>query len=420
MTIERESVNLDTLDLSDYSLFRHGFPHHVFEHLRREAPVWKHPKTPGVAAFGGEEFWVVSKHADLLEASRDPERFRSFEGPRVQGWEPRMRGQMLITMDPPAHTRQRKLISAGFTPRMVSKLDEQARTWATSIVDNALEKGVCNFVHEVAYQLPMHMIADILGIPLSDRQYVFDLVNTQLHSLDPQHALPKDELEALQMQSFMYGRQLSDSKLANPSDDVWTQLTQVEVEGPDGETSKLSQLELDLFFIVLTIAGSETTRNAISSGLISLVQNPDQLQLLRDDPGLMTTAIEEIVRVSSPVTYFRRTAVHDTVLGGMEIKADEPVTLWYPSANFDETVFADPFRFDITRSPNPQAAFGGAGVHFCLGANLARREIKVMFEELLARVKDFEILGEPEYSVAGIQSPVSVSLKDMQVRMTAK
>ena len=413
---------LESIDLSHDRLFRHGFPHDVFSVLRDEAPVWRHPSTPALEAIGGKEFWVVSSHADVLAVSRDPEHFRSFEGPRLAGWEPAARGQMLITMDPPDHTRLRRLVGTGFTPRRVAMLDEQAREWAVRIVDAALEKGECDFVHEVAYQLPMHMIADIVGIPVSDRAPLFELVNKALYALDTESEsfVPEEQRPAIQGQIFLYGRELAAEKRRNPTDDVWTNLTTAEVALPDGTPTRLSEIELDLFFIVLAVAGSETTRNSISSGLIALLENPDQMERMRSDPSLLDTAADEMIRWASPVTYFRRTAVEDIVLGDAEIAAGDPVTLWYPSANRDAGVFADPFRFDITRKPNPHVAFGGPGVHHCLGSNLARREIRVIFEELLARTADIEILGGPIYSVSGVQSPVVFSMKELPVRLTPR
>jgi len=411
-------LGLDAIDLTDSELFRQGFPHDVFAVLRDEAPVWWHPEHRGTDRLGGS-FWVVSKHADVQAVSRDPATFSSLEGPSLPTLPPEQRGAMVVSMDPPDHTRMRRLVSAGFTPRMITKLEDQARTWAIAIVDRALAQEQCNFVHEVAYQLPMHMIADIVGIPVSDREWLFDRVNVFLSSTDPRSRLSRPEIDAIQAEMFGYAQQLGQEKRRLPADDVWTTLIQAEIEHGDGERTRLSPIELDLFFIVLTIAGSETTRNAISAGLMALVEHADQLDLLRREPDVMSSAVEEILRWTAPAAYFRRTATVDTEIRGVPIAAGDRVTIWHPSANRDEDAFEDPFRFDITRADNPHVSFGGGGVHYCLGANLAKREIRVMFEELLARVRDVEIVGEPEYSVQGIGNPITVSLKDLQVRLTA-
>jgi cytochrome P450 len=410
---------LDAIDLGDFELFRHGFPHEVFTVLRDEAPVWWHPESPRARFLGGG-FWVVTRHADVQAVSRDPARFRSFEGPSLPEMPPERRGSMIVSMDPPAHTRLRRLVSAGFTPRMTAMLEDQARAWAEQIVDHALEQGDCNFVQEVAYQLPMHLIADIVGIPVADRAWLFDNVNTFIQSSDPRTRLSLAERTALEAELYAYAHELGAEKRRRPADDVWTTLTTAEVEHDDGSRTRLSELELDLFFLVLTIAGSETTRNAIASGLLTLVEHPAQMEQLRTDPAVMPTAVEEILRWTTPAAYFRRTATEDTEIGGVPIAAGDRVTIWHPSANRDERAFADPFRFDITRAENPHVTFGGGGIHYCLGANLAKREIKVMFEELLARVGDVEVLGEPEYSVQGIGNPITVSLQDLPVRLTPR
>lgn len=420
MTVESTAPTLDTIDLTDLELYRHGFPHEVFTVLREQAPVWSHPATEEL----GGPFWVVSSHADVKAVSTDHETFRSFEGPSIPDWDANARGMMLITMDPPEHTRLRRLVNTGFTPRMTAMLEDQARGWAVEIIEGALEKGECNFVEEVAYPLPMHMIADIVGIPASDRQALFDVVQTNTEAHNHSLGLPEEEMLARQAaalgQMFAYARELADKKRQSPQDDVWTKLTTAEIELPDGSTTKLNEFELDLFFMVLTIAGSETTRDAIASGLVALLANPDQLELLRSDPSALDTAADEIVRWASPVTNFRRTATKDVVLHGAEIKAGDRVTLWYPSANRDAAVFTDPFTFDVTRSPNPHVGFGGHGAHFCLGAHLARREIRVMFEELLARTSEIELLGEPEYTVLGPHAMIAHSLKDVPVRLTRR
>jgi cytochrome P450 len=420
MTAQSIAPSLDTIDLTDLELYRHGFPHEVFTVLREQAPVWSHPATEEL----GGPFWVVSSQADVKAVSADHETFRSFEGPSIPDWDPNARGLMLITMDPPEHTRLRRLVNTGFTPRMTAMLENQARGWAVKIIEGALEKGECNFVEEIAYPLPMHMIADIVGIPESDRHALFDVVQENTEAHNHSLGLPEEELLARQAaalgQMFAYARELADQKRRSPQDDVWTKLTTAEIELPDGTTTKLNEFELDLFFMVLTIAGSETTRDAIASGLLALLANPDQMELLRSDPSVLDTAPDEIVRWASPVTNFRRTATKDVVLHGAEIKAGDRVTLWYPSANRDATVFTDPFTFDVTRSPNPHVGFGGQGAHFCLGAHLARREIRVMFEELLARTSEIELLREPEYTVLGPHAMIAYSLKDVPVRLTPR
>jgi cytochrome P450 len=418
MTTASTPVDLGTLDLTDNELFRRGFPHGVFTRLRDEAPVWQHPATPGTERFGGE-FWVVSKHADVQALSRDHARLRSYDGPMLQDWPPERQGMSIVSMDPPAHTRVRRLISAGFTPRLVARLEDQVRSWAGVVIDHALEQGECNFVHEVAYQVPMHMIADILGIPRSDRKWLFDRVDLFLRSLDPNTALPEPERTAVELEVFEYAHELGAEKRRSPADDVWTKLTEAEIDLEDGSRTRLTEFELDLFFMILTVAGSETARGAITAGLITLVEHPDQLERMRRELTVIPTAVEEILRWTTPATYFRRTATEDVEIRGVTLRVGDRVTLWYPSANRDADAFAEPFRFDITRAENPHVAFGGGGIHYCMGANLAKREIRVMFEELLKRVRDFEILGEPVYSVAGLDSAVSLAITELPVRLTA-
>lgn len=416
MATDLPASSLDTVDLTDYELFRRGFPHEVFSLLRHQAPVWRHPDTPGAQRFGGGGFWVVSTHAEVEEVSRSHALYRSFEGPKIGEWPPDQLGNIIISMDPPAHTRMRRLVNAGFTPRMVSQLEEKARAWAGAVMDQALEKDQFNFVDDIAYQLPLHLISDIVGIPVADRSWYFEVVRASLDARVPERNLTPDEVRAIDVGIFQYGRDLAEQKRRLPADDVWTKLTTVEVQQEDGSSTRLSEAELDMFFLVLTVAGSETTRDAISGGMAALLQNPDQMELLRREPSAIATAVEEIVRWVSPVTYFRRTAADDIVLRDAEIKAGDRVSLWYPSANRDEAVFEDPFRFDVTRSPNPHVGFGGRGVHHCLGASLARHEIRVMFEELIARTRDVEMLGDLVYQPVGIDSMIAYSPKDLQVR----
>ena len=407
--------DLADLDLTDAERYRGGFPHETFTTLRREAPVWWQTAPDGYLG-QDEGFWVLSKHEDVQAANRDSELFSALDGPSLSH-NPEIAGNMMVAMDGQDHSRLRRLISAGFTPRMTGRLEEQARRWAVSIVDEAVERGACDFVADIAYRLPMHMIADIVGIPIEDRNWLFQLTNDFLQAGDPQQALPPERQLATQVEMFQYAQKLGQRKRSDPQDDIWTILSTVEVETEDGERSALSETELDFFFLLLTVAGSETTRNAITAGLLALLDHPDQLEILRQDPSLIRSAVEEILRWSSPVSYFARRATRDTSVRGVPIAKDQRVTLWYPSANRDEDAFDDPFRFDIQRTPNPHVAFGGGGAHFCLGANLARREIAILFEELLARTREIEVLAAPTYSALSIYNPILVAPKALPVRL---
>ena len=403
------------IDLTDTRIFGRGFPHDVFTTLRHESPVHWQAFPPDFPGNHDPGFWVLSRYDDVQAANRDTELFRSYDGPQLSIQEG-MRGTMLVSMDGRDHVRQRRLISAGFTPRMVGRLEAQAREWAVSIVERALERGTCDFVQEVAYQLPMHMIADIVGIPVVDREWLFGLTKELLQGAEFVDA-PEKFLE-IQVQMFEYAQELGRRKRTDPQDDVWTILSTVEVETDDGERTALGEIELDMFFFLLTVAGSETTRNAISGGLIALLEHPDQLATLRREPEAMRPAVEEILRWTSPVAYFARRASRATEIRGVAIAEGDRVTLWYPSANRDGEAFDEPFRFDIARTPNNHVAFGGGGAHFCLGANLARREIAILFEELLARTTDIEILAPATYSGLTIDNPVLGAVSELPVRLS--
>jgi cholest-4-en-3-one 26-monooxygenase len=287
------------------------------------------------------------------------------------------------------HTRYRLLVNKGFTPRRVAQLEDRARQMTNNIIDNVSERGECDFVTDIAAELPLRIIAELLGVPQADRHLVFDWSNRMIGQEDSEYQISAEAPGEAAVELYAYAHQLAADKRADPHDDLMSVLTSVEVDGEG-----LSELELDLFFLLLTVAGNETTRNLISHGQLALMEQPDQRAKLLANPDLLPSAIEEMLRWASPVMQFRRTVTTDVEVGGQQLKDGDKVVIWYISANRDEAVFDDPYTFDITRQPNPHVAFGGGGPHFCLGANLARLEIRIMFEELLKRVPDMEVAGE--------------------------
>jgi cholest-4-en-3-one 26-monooxygenase len=400
------------VDLIDPLLYEQGFPHAAFTALRADAPVAWLPFDDRVPESRDPGVWVVSRHADVESVNRDVERFSAFDGPSL-AHVPEMHGTMLVSMDGREHVRQRRLISAAFTPRMIAKLEEQCRVWAARLVDRALELGELDFVNEVAYQLPMHMIADIVGIPEPDREWLFTTTKAFLSGGDPRNQLTSDEVLTHQIEMFQYAQELSSAKRSCPADDVWTTLSTVEVDG-DG----LGETELDLFFMLLTAAGSETTRNALAAGLPALLAHPDQLERLRSDPTVWKSAVDEILRWTSPVSYFARRAKVDLVVADVPIQAGDRVTIWYGSANRDDRAFDDPFTFDITRTPNHFVSFGGGGPHYCLGANLAKLEITILLDELLRRSSSIDLLAPPTWQSLTILNPILLATRELRISVS--
>jgi cholest-4-en-3-one 26-monooxygenase len=302
--------------------------------------------------------------------------------------------KLMLTMDPPEHTRYRKMVNKGFTPRMINALERHIRDLTAAIVDGAIASGTCDFVVDVAAELPLQAIAELIGVPFDERHKLFDWSNRMVGSEDPEYAVDLSEANNARFEMFMYANQLAEERRREPRDDIMTTLLEAEVDGDN-----LTEMEFNLFFMLLSVAGNETTRNAISHGMKAFLDHPDQYALLVEDPaGRIDGATEEILRWASPVMYFRRNVMRDTELRGQELHTGDKVSIWYASANRDEDVFEDPFRFDILRSPNDHLAFGGGGPHFCLGTSLARMEIRVLFEELARRV--------PSVSAAGVAEPL--------------
>jgi cytochrome P450 len=375
---------VDVPDLLDAATFAAGPPYEAFRRLRREAPVWWHPH----ASAGG--FWGVTRHADVVAVSRDSVLYSSAlrgympapEPDPVSLQESRL---MLLGMDPPAHTRLRSLVNRGFTPRRVARLEPRIRALCREIVDAVLPRGECDFVTEVAGELPSALIAELVGIPRDDGRKLYELTEAMHSDGDVAGA------QRAVGEMFAYSAGVRSAKRARPGDDLASVLLAAELDG-----EKLSDLEFDLFFLLLINAGGDTTRNLVASGMQALMDHPDQLTALRRDRALLAPAIEEMLRFCTPVVQFQRAATRDTELGGAAIRAGEPVVVFYPSANRDEDVFEDPDRFDVRRDPNPHVAFGGGGAHFCLGASLARLEIRCLFDEVLDRLQGVEPNGPVE------------------------
>ncbi|WP_232852527.1 cytochrome P450 [Nocardia acididurans] len=361
--------------------------------LRAVAPVWWNPQSPEVGGFPDDGFWVVSKHADVKEVSRRSAEFSSFANtaiPRYQDDISREQVELqrfsLINMDAPEHTRMRRLISKGFTPRVVNGLRAELSARAKLIVEAAARAGTGDFVTQVACELPLQAIAELIGVPQSDRAEVFRWSNEMTGYDDPEYAHVDPVAAATEMLGYAW--RLAEERKACPATDIVTELVNADVDG-----EALSSEEFGFFVILLAVAGNETTRNAITHGMLAFLEHPDQWELFkRERPA---TAADEIIRWATPVTAFQRTALVDTELGGVRIAKGQRVVLMYRSANFDEEVFDHPQTFDIRRDPNPHLSFGGTGAHFCVGANLARLEVDLIFNAIADHLPDLTALGEP-------------------------
>ena len=315
---------------------------------------------------------------------------------------------MMVNMDPPRHTKLRMLVNKGFTPRVMTQLEPHVREICRKIVDTTTEQGAGDFVTRVAAELPLQVIAELLGIPHDERQMVFDWSNRLIGFDDPEFNTTVEDSKLAAMEMYAYANQLALGHKERPADDIVNILMNAEVDG-----ERLTELEFDLFFLLLAVAGNETTRNLISGGMLQLIQNEGTWRELRENPAQLPSAVEEMLRTVSPVMHFRRTATHDVEIRGQKIREGDKVVMWYISANRDEAVFPDPDRFDIGRTPNDHLAFG-LGQHFCLGANLARLEIRIMFEELLRRWSGVELAG----NVRRLRSCFINGIKEMPVRFT--
>jgi cholest-4-en-3-one 26-monooxygenase len=290
---------------------------------------------------------------------------------------------------------------------MITRMEDHIRDLTNELLDSAIAKGECDFVVDVAAELPLLVIAELIGVPVEDRHKIFEWSNRMIGSEDPEYSIADEEVFAAQVEMFMYAGGLAEERRKEPRDDIMTALLNAEVDG-----DRMSDMDFNLFFMLLSVAGNETTRNAIAHGMDAFLDNPDQYRLLVEDPSRIDSATEEILRWASPVMYFRRNATEDVEIRGSQIKEGDKLSIWYVSANRDEEVFEDPFRFDIGRDPNPHIAFGGGGPHFCLGANLARMEIRVLFEELVKRVPRVESLGDADR----LRSNFIAGIKHLPVR----
>jgi cholest-4-en-3-one 26-monooxygenase len=376
---------IEVPDVSDPDVFETGFPHELFGELRREAPVLWHEGDYE----GGPGYWIVSRYDTIKTISRQPGLFSSASGTSIED-----RGEdfvSMIGMDPPDHRRYRSLVSSGFTRRQIAAQEPRHRQIVRSILDAVLDRGQCDFVVDVAAELPLRVIAELLGVPQSACHDIYDWSNKMIGSQDDEYVVDLEEAGAAAQEMFVFANGLAEDRLANPRDDLMSAILHGEVDG-----NRLGSFEFDTFFLLLAVAGNETTRNLISHGLLLLLEHPDALERLRADPSLVPGAIEEMLRFKSPVYSMRRTALEDTALCGQSIRKGDKLMMYYPSANRDEDVFEDPDVFDIERRNNHHLAFG-VGEHFCIGTHLARLETRVMFEAILERMRDIEVAGPVRY-----------------------
>ncbi|MCW2782539.1 MAG: Steroid C26-monooxygenase [Marmoricola sp.] len=398
-------------DPTDPGLNEAGIPYKEFLELRSTAPVHWIEQAPEARAGmeGGTGFWALTKHADVSAVSKNSKDFSTAENGAIIRFQPDMLREMvefqrvmIINQDPPDHTTTRRIISRGFTPRAIGALDEIMTTRAKQIVEEAVARGTGNFVEEVACELPLQAIADLLGVPQEDRRKLFDWSNQMLAYDDPEYSVDPDTAAA---EILGYSMEMAADRKANPRDDLVTKLVHADVDGRG-----LTDDEFGYFVIILTVAGNETTRNAITHGMNAFLENPDQWELWKKERP--ATMVDEVIRWATPVSAFQRTALNDVEVGGVPVKKGQRVGLFYASANYDTDVFKDPHTFDITRDPNPHVAFGGHGAHYCIGANLARQEVNLMFNALADYAPDITKTGD----VRRLRSGWINGIKDLPVK----
>jgi cholest-4-en-3-one 26-monooxygenase len=374
------------LDLWDPLTYAHGAPYEEYRRLRDEQPVFRAPHP-----VWEQGFWVVSRHADVLRVSRDSDTFSNSPNPFLPDDSGAIgddgTSELLISLDPPRHTRMRKLVNRGFTPRRVADLTAGIQAQVDRLIDSVADRNECDMVGDIAVELPLQVIADLVGVPEEDRHKVFHWTELSF-GFDPS-VTPEQRGEAA-VNMYMYADQMCEIRKTEKHDDLISVLMEGEVEG-----ERLTQMQIDVFFLLLQNAGSETTRNLITSGTLALLQHPEQLELLRADPSLLPNAIEELLRYTTPVVQFTRRAKRDTEVGGQAIQAGDVVAMQYVSANRDERAFDEPDRLDITREVSQHVAFGAGGPHFCLGASLARLEARIMFEAIVTRMEGLEVTEDP-------------------------
>jgi cholest-4-en-3-one 26-monooxygenase len=392
--------------LHDPATYARGFPYEVFRDLRDTDPVTHHDHPAWERGY-----WAVTRHADVQRVSRDWNGFQNAPNPflpdRADYGDDAGSSLLMISLDPPEHTKLRKLISSGFTPRRINDLAARVEERVDSVIDSVAGRGECDLVRDVALWLPLHAIADLVGVPEADRKQVFEW--TELTFGFDADTTPEERGEAAQSM-FAYADAMCAQRADDPRDDLMSVLLHAEVEG-----ERLTQMQLAVFFMLLQNAGSETTRNLITTGTLSLLERPDDLARLRDDAELLPVAIEELLRHATPVMSFTRVATKDSEVGGQAVAEGDHVLMVYASANRDERAFERPDDIDITREPNDHVAFGAGGPHFCLGSHLARLEAKLMFEAILTRFEGLEVTADPA-SLPRVNSNLIDGLAEMPVR----
>jgi cholest-4-en-3-one 26-monooxygenase len=380
-------------DFTDPDLYASRVPADEFAELRRTAPVWWNAQPRGASGFDDDGYWVVTKHADVLEVSRSSDRYSSQEktaiirhAQEITQESIEMQRLILLNIDPPQHTKLRGIVSRGFTPRAIRNLREALAARAERIVETALAAGTGDFVTDVAAELPLQAIAELLGIPQQDRSKIFAWSNEMIGYDDPEYG---GDGQAAAAELVGYAMTMAAERQGCPRDDIVTKLVHAQIDG-----GQLSPDEFGFFVILLAVAGNETTRNAISHGMLAFLDHSDQWELFQAERP--ESAVDEIVRWATPVTSFQRTALTNVRLGGQQIRAGQRVGLFYRSANFDEEVFDHPEKFDILRNPNPHLGFGGTGTHYCLGVNLARLEIDLIFNAIADGMPGIRLAGDAE------------------------
>ena len=395
------------IDLISAESFAGGHPWDQYAWLRANAPVYRHPDPAG-AGF----FWALTKYEDVRSVSRNHQLFSSYQRGVMVG-EPsdeELMAQrlMMLNMDPPQHERYRRLVSRGFTPRQAQLMKDRIDTLAREIVDDVAMKGECDLVADVAGRLPSGLIAELMGIPRSDGERLYELTEI-MHTTDPSVVTPERQMEAVG-EMLMYAAGVAAEKRSRPAEDIASTLVQASVDG-----DSLTDDEFQWFFLLLVNAGGDTTRNLVTSGMQLLFDHPKERERLAGNlDGLLGTAVEEMLRYTSPVSHFRRTAMADTEIRGQEIAAGDKVVIFYGAANRDEEVFAAPDSFDVGRDPNPHLAFGGGGAHLCLGMHVARVEIAALVRELLSHLPDLSPAGDAQR----LSSSFIVGYHSMPVRFT--